>query len=163
MSHSQQSKDIKDFLPYIPSNRGYIVNGKKLYGKGSPINMAQDVKFLDSRTNHVHIWMKRGYMEKKLDSEDTEWDAFTNRIQKRPLVSSRDMRPCPAELSNTGMCQERFDPKHRKYYYHYAKYDNDGVVCSDNDNRVRCIYDLNGKFHCWERANPEHMKVFSHK
>jgi hypothetical protein len=160
MSNSHTKKNISSILYVVPSNRGYIIDGQKIYGKGPPINSADDVRLLDNNRN-VNIWLKRGFLQKKLEPNNTEWDAFSNRVDKCRLITSRDMRPCPAELSNAGLCQERSNPNHRKFYYHFTKYNGKDIVYSSDDH-VMCRYDLNGKSHCWEKNNILHMKIFSH-
>ena len=165
MSNSQITTNItragiEEVLPYVPSNRGYIINGNKYYGNGNLHGSGRDVKML-TENNSVQIWLRRGFVENKLESDDTEWGIFTDKKQRR-LVTSRAMRPCPTELKNSGMCHERFDPEHRKYFYHFAKYIKGALVHHENDGRVQCKYSRHGKWHCWEKNNGEHANVFFH-
>lgn len=159
MSSSQIIKDIQTVLPYIPSNRGYIVNGKKYYGKGPLANEGSDVQMI-SPDDCVHVWLRRGYL-KQTNTTGTEWDVLTKN-NTHTLVTSRAMRPCPAELENDGLCQQRLEPEHRKFFYHFAKYNNGQPVSHPTEYRVQCSYSYYGKWHCWEKNNGEHARVFYH-
>jgi hypothetical protein len=154
MSQSQTKQNIglMEILPYIPSNRGYILNGKKYYGKSGLLN---------TDANSVKIWLRRGFVEKELNLRDTSWDVFTN-TERRSLIRSRAMLLCPAELENDGLCPDLFLQNHCKYYYHFAKYSNGNLIHSTIGHQIECKYSHSGKFNCREKNNGKHAKVFYH-
>ena len=161
MSQSLREKNIpRESLHNIPSNRGYIIDGKRYHGGGELTNKGIDTVMIDS-DRHIHVWLRRGYLEKELNDNDTDWDCWTSTPRQR-LVTSRSMRPCPAELENCGICLDRFDPEHRKYFHHFANYNRDTLDVKNG--LVRCKYHYNGsKRYCWEKHNVEHNKVFYHE
>jgi hypothetical protein len=146
-------------VPYIPYNRGYIINGRKIYGHQDEIEKGKNMKLI-SQDNHIHIWFRRGYLEKKLNDKETDYDGLfvTHRCS---LVTTRAMMPCPAEIHNSGICLDRFDSKHNQFYYHFTKYDCHGNIVI-HDNMVMCKYKNKGKWYCWERYNSKHCNVFTH-
>ena len=161
MSYHQNEKNIlhKSFH-HIPSNRGYIIDGKKHYGGGDLVNKGKDIVMIDSN-RHLHVWLRQGYLEKELDENDTDWDCWTS-LQRQKLVVSRRMSPCRFELANDGMCPNRFDPDHCKYFYHFSKYKNGSLI--NNNGLVLCKYHTKGdKLECWEKHNGEHARVFYHE
>lgn len=161
MSQSLSEKNIpRELFHNVPSNRGYIIDGKRNYGGSELTNKGSDVVMIDS-DRHLHVWLRRGYLEKELNANDTDWDCWTSTPRQR-LVTSHSMRPCPAELENRGMCLDRFDPEHRKYFYHFANYKRGTLVVKDG--LVRCKYHCKGdKWQCWEKHNGGHAKVFYHE
>lgn len=146
-------------IPYIPYNKGYMINGRKIYGQQDQIENGTSMTLI-SPDNHIHIWTRREYVEKKMNEKDTEYDALFE-SSPRYIVSNRDMIPCPSELHNSGICLERNNPDHRKYFYHFTKYDRDGNIVM-YDNMVLCRYKKKGKWYCWENHNNEHNNVFTH-
>ena len=154
------SEGLEELLPYIPSNCGYIINGKKYYGNGNLQDSGKTVKML-TQNNSLMLWTRRGFTEMELDPEDTELGVFTEKKRRR-LITSRSMRPCPSELENNGLCHERFDHEHQKYFYHFAKYNSNVVATNKTDSRVQCKYSRHGKWHCWEKNNGDHAKIFFH-
>jgi len=161
MSDSQSEKNIlRESFHHIPSNRGYIIDGKRHYGCGDLVNKGKDVVMIDSN-RHLHVWLRRGYLENELNDNDTDWCCWTS-LPRQKLVTSRGMRPCPAELANSGRCLDRFDPEHRKYFYHFANYRKGSLIVKDG--LVRCKYHTKGdKWQCWEKHNGEHARVFYHE
>jgi hypothetical protein len=148
-------------LPYTPSNRGYIIDGRKFYGKQNSIDNAENVKLISS-DKHIHTWVRRGYVESILNKNELDVDALCNSDgSSRKLVTSRSMMPCPAELYNSGLCLDRRNSEHLKYYYHFSKYKN-GHIVTDGD-MVECRYNKEGRWKCWERNNGLHCNVFYHK
>ncbi len=151
--------DIDIVTPYLPYNRGYIINGRKIYGHQETVKNCTNMKLISS-DNHIHTWLRRGYVEKKLNADETEYDGLL-KSKRRVLISSRSMMPCPNELNNYGICTERHDPNHRNFFYHFTKYDrNDNIVT--RNNMVVCRYKKHGKWNCWEKQNGHHAKVFTH-
>jgi hypothetical protein len=164
MNLSEKHNNIEHLLLYIPSNRGYIIDGKKYYGKNNICNNGIDVRLLDDKC-YIHHWAKNSYIEEKLSIDDTELLVFTKNMIKNMInniASSKDMRPCPAEVSNHGLCQERFNPEHRKSYYHFAKYKNNELLLHLNDGSPICKYNIDGNWYCWEQNNPRHCSLFYH-
>jgi hypothetical protein len=162
MSATEIQINIKEvILPYTPSNRGYIINDRKYYGKQNYIDNGENVKLI-SPDKHIHTWVRRGYVESILNNNEFDIDALGNLVNpNRQLVSSRSMMPCPAELCNSGLCLERHNTEHLKYYYHFARYKNGHIVT--NGNSVECRYNKEGNWKCWERNNGLHCNVFYHK
>ena len=115
----------------LPSNRGYIINDRKYYGKQNYINNGENVKLI-SPDKHIHTWVRRGYVE-SINNNKFDIDSLGNSVNpNRQLVSSRSMMPCPAELYNSGLCLERHNTGHLKYYYHFARYKNGHIVTNGN-------------------------------
>lgn len=160
MSLSEKHENIGQILSCVPSNHGYIIDGKKYYGKSNMYDDGINVKLLDENL-HVHVWTRTRYFDRKLSEDDTEWSAFTD-TSGNEIVYARDMRPCPAELTNNGLCQQRLDPEHRKLYYHFSTYIKGELVQQPNDGRVLCRYKEDGNWYCWEKNNLRHCSVFYH-
>lgn len=151
------TETVKNILHYVPSNRGYIVNGKKFYGNQTSVDKASNMKLL-SDDRHVHSWMRFGYVETVLEKNETDCDGFTCVKRGRKLVTSRPMRPCRVE--NGGKC-ENIDPEHRKFFYHFTKYIDGNPVVRD-DGKILCKYRKSGDWKCWEAQNGEHCNNFYH-
>ena len=140
-------------LPHTPSNRGYIINGIKHYGYQKFVDDDKNVVLFSVDDKHIHTWARRGYVE-----YIKELNEFTDSFHKK-LVSSNSMTPCPAELHNSGLCLDKNNLNHLKYYYHFSRYKNNNIVIN-GDNMVECKYK---KDKCWEGHNGLHCNVFYHK
>ena len=72
----------------LPSNRGYIINNRKYYGKQNYIDNGENVKLI-SPDKHIHTWVCRGYVESILNNNEFDIDALGNSVNpNRQLVSS---------------------------------------------------------------------------
>ena len=153
---------IIESLPFIPSNRGYILEENKFYGTNKPIESQKNVKLIDFDTRQVHIWNRRGFLKKEINEGETDWDCWTTESRQR-LITSRSMKPCPHEIKNNGICPKHSDPNHTKFFYHHSEYDKDGNLITKN-GRVKCKYhSKESKNPCWETLNSDHIKVFYHE
>lgn len=156
MASQTNQKNIFDMLPYLPSNRGIVVDGKKYFG-ALESDSAIIISVIEGR--QIHSWLRRSYTLEEFNDSDTEWSALTENKRRR-LVTSRKMLPCPEELKNSGVCNKRHDREHREFFYHFAKHRHGSPV--SNGSRVKCLYQRSGSRPCWERYNADHCRVFYH-
>mgnify|MGYP006138436245 CR=1 FL=1 len=152
--------DLLQVLKYLPSNRGYTSHDKNYYGSDAPINTGKDIKLITPEKT-IQIWLRKGFVEMEQNTGETDWDALMLTSQRR-LIASRVMKHCPTELENSGLCLERLNPEHKKFFYHFAAYTKDGHMLQNDDCRVKCKFDHYGSNKCWERYNGKHTRVFFH-
>ncbi len=135
-------------LEYMPSNKGYIVGGQKIYGDLANSN-PQRVELLDVETDKVHVWHRHGHtvyvQEVGKDKASLQYE------------TSNQMLPCPKEAKE-GFCSERFQEEHHKFFYHDChgrpRFHQGKPVCRYSQKDQENL--------CWERYNAEHNKNYHH-
>lgn len=131
----------------IPSNKGYIFEGQKIYGE-QPVTDPERVELLDITTDKVHVWHRHGHTVFSQEIKDG--------VPSLCYETSIQMLPCPNE--KTGHCSDRFDPEHRKFFHHYCH-----GRPRFHDGKPTCRYSRMDKENlCWERFNGEHNKCYHH-
>ena len=129
----------------IPSNKGYIFAGQKIYGD-LPASDSQRVELLDVETEKVHIWHRHGHTVLVKD------DKASLRYE-----TSNQMIPCPEEAMGD-CCSQRFQPDHHKFFYHYCH-----ARPRFHQGKPVCRYSRKDQENlCWERFNSEHNKNYHH-
>lgn len=143
----------------VPSNCGYIYDGKKYYGNASP-DGTNFVRMVEPNMRNTHVWGRRGYTQWELNEKGKDgWETVG---KHRKLIRSRAMIPCPNELKNNGQCHLRFQEEHERHHYHFARR-RQGVVIHNHNNKPICRYHITGDKKCWESRNSQHRQVFAHK
>jgi hypothetical protein len=166
----------QDIIKHLPANRGYIDGkGWKHYGDKPVVENGLNVVMItpttvNSRSATAHVWSRRAFTKLALDTNITEYDCLTG-DQHGSYITSRGMKPCQNEIANNGICSDRFNPNHKKFYYHFTKYrDGQSVRVFGSDDAVSkprwkplCKYHKSGDLICWEKQNGNHCSVFSHE
>jgi hypothetical protein len=83
--------------------------------------------------------------------------------KKYQLSNNMEICPCPAELVNNGICQERNIKSHYTKYHHFALYKENGIVLNINNNLVMCKYHEKSKSTCSQKNKKAHLQVFTHQ
>jgi hypothetical protein len=164
MAVQQQPKHISqtsrlDSLSFLPSNRGYTVEGKKFYGGTGAIDGAGNVKLVDGNQD-LCVWGRKGFTKWSLEGE-TDYEGLGVFRHGRKLLECNSKAPCKNELFYGGECNHRWDPSHCENFYHFSRRDSDGYVLKRGGKAV-CRYHAKGDHKCWERINGFHARTFVH-
>lgn len=151
-----------DNLKNLESNYGYLINGRKMFGKKSQTYNNMTMCLVEPEKRYVHVWTRRNYKKLMLNDDESVNDGFNLDIQRK-IVDEHEMCICKSELEKKGDCSLRFDTYHKDNYYHFATFDfaSSSVLLSSN-NKPICRYHLHGDKPCWEADNVAHNKFFDH-
>lgn len=145
----------------IPCNCGYIIDGKKYYGKATALHHGRNVKMIEYKDNDrfLHIWFRKAYYKYKMAPEETDIDGWYYYNDNREVLESSIISLCDKEHTYSGEC---FNRDNEKKVYHYSKIVNSNDVDRTDYGKPICKYPKRGIIRCWELNNPEHTKIYHH-
>jgi len=151
--------EINMNMENVPSNYGYISEGRKYMGRAAPEECNKIVRLTDIDLKITHIWSRRGYCSYQMNKGEANEDSWVVVGKKRTLIESRSKAPCPFELSEDGKCSHWCEPDHQKWYYHFSLRHGQ-VIARNEENKPYCRYHIGD---CWEKYNSPHQHMFVHK
>lgn len=141
----------------IPENRGWIIDGRKVHGRGEELPET-NAKFIETKAERkiLHEYYPRGFILRQMKTGDTDTEGWTKVCRERKLITSHRKTPCRREIHGNGYCDLLNDEEHRKYHYHFSR----GNKAEKSGKLPICKY-TQGK--CWEyNRDPYHKHHFFH-
>ncbi len=137
-------------LENMPANRGFVLDGKKFYGRQPAVEGGTTVELFNYDTGILERWHRKGHSEFELVKCE---DGFHERHYK----TSQAVFSCREEMTY-GECKKRFEPEHRKFHFHFCHY-----PARFHEGRPVCRYSRTDKDNlCWEKDSASHNLLFHH-